>query len=78
LICVSGAYGFQGKYTYKSVVYHIGGATLNEGNPKKTYLNFRNSLLAKEFTKINCFSVVFMRNGLGHLVAGSIYFLRKI
>ena len=27
-----------------SSVYHVGGATLNESNPKKTYLNFRNSL----------------------------------
>lgn len=33
------------KYTSKSVVYHVGGATLNEGNPMKTHLNFRNSLL---------------------------------
>ncbi len=28
----------------KSVVYHIGGGTLPQGNPRKTYLNFRNSL----------------------------------
>ena len=28
-----------------SEVYHIGGASLNQGNPKKTYLNFRNNLL---------------------------------
>lgn len=26
-------------------VYHMGGASLNQGNPKKTYLNFRNNLL---------------------------------
>ena len=31
-------------YTYKSVVYHIGGATLGATNPHKTFLNFRNSL----------------------------------
>ena len=29
----------------ESCVYHLGGATLNQGNPKKTYLNFRNNLL---------------------------------
>jgi GT2 family glycosyltransferase len=29
----------------KSVVYHVGGATLSKENPRKTYLNFRNSLL---------------------------------
>lgn len=28
-----------------SVVYHVGGASLNAGDPKKTYLNFRNNLL---------------------------------
>ncbi len=29
----------------QSVVYHVGGATLNKDNPRKTYLNFRNNLL---------------------------------
>ncbi|MDL2224538.1 glycosyltransferase family 2 protein [Bacteroidales bacterium OttesenSCG-928-M06] len=28
-----------------SYVYHVGGATLDKENPKKTYLNFRNNLL---------------------------------
>ncbi len=28
-----------------SAVYHVGGASLNQGNPEKTYLNFRNNLL---------------------------------
>jgi len=28
-----------------SVVYHVGGGTLNYNNPRKTYLNFRNNLL---------------------------------
>jgi GT2 family glycosyltransferase len=28
-----------------SVVYHMGGASLNKENPQKTYLNFRNNLL---------------------------------
>lgn len=28
-----------------TVVYHVGGASLAQGNPKKTYLNFRNNLL---------------------------------
>ncbi len=31
-------------YTPYSKVYHVGGATLKESNPQKTYLNFRNSL----------------------------------
>lgn len=29
----------------QSVVYHLGGGTLSKGNPRKTYLNFRNNLL---------------------------------
>jgi GT2 family glycosyltransferase len=36
--------GFDVKYNSKSVVYHLGGATLKFKNPKKTFLNFRNSL----------------------------------
>ena len=38
--------GYQVKYVGTSSVYHIGGATLQEGNPQKTFLNFRNSLLS--------------------------------
>ena len=33
------------KYFGKSTVYHIGGATLSSYNSKKTFYNFRNSLL---------------------------------
>lgn len=29
----------------QSRAYHLGGATLNQGNPRKTFLNFRNNLL---------------------------------
>jgi GT2 family glycosyltransferase len=37
--------GYKIGYTYESIVYHVGGGTLNTSNPKKTYLNFRNNLL---------------------------------
>ena len=37
--------GHKIKYNSQSVVYHVGGATLQQGNPMKTFLNFRNSLL---------------------------------
>jgi GT2 family glycosyltransferase len=51
------------KYNSKSVVYHVGGATLQQGNPKKTYLNFRNSLLmlVKNLPKKGLFFVIFFR-----------------
>ncbi|MBQ0103628.1 MAG: glycosyltransferase family 2 protein [Prevotellaceae bacterium] len=29
----------------QSTAYHLGGATLSQGNPRKTFLNFRNNLL---------------------------------
>lgn len=29
----------------QSRVYHLGGASLNQGNPRKTFLNFRNNLI---------------------------------
>lgn len=37
--------GYDIKYVGTSTVYHVGGATLQETNPQKTFLNFRNSLL---------------------------------
>ena len=36
--------GYKVKYISNSKIYHVGGATLNNLNPKKTFLNFRNSL----------------------------------
>jgi GT2 family glycosyltransferase len=46
------------KYIGASTVFHVGGATLSETNPKKTYLNFRNSL----FTLVkNTDSNIFIR-----------------
>lgn len=36
--------GHETRYVGASTVYHVGGATLKNTNPKKTYLNFRNSL----------------------------------
>ncbi len=38
--------GYNIMYTGTSSVYHIGGATLKESNPHKTFLNFRNSLFS--------------------------------
>ncbi|HEY9170230.1 MAG TPA: glycosyltransferase family 2 protein [Lutibacter sp.] len=34
------------KYIGSSTVFHVGGATLKEANPTKTFLNFRNSLFS--------------------------------
>lgn len=56
------AQGYRVLSVPESVVYHIGGATLNKTNPQKTFLNFRNNLyllyknLPSEF-----FSIFFIR-----------------
>ena len=55
--------GFNVKYVGTSTVYHVGGATLQETNPHKTYLNFRNSLfnLVKNTPSNLTFRVIFTR-----------------
>ncbi|QKJ63777.1 glycosyltransferase family 2 protein [Flavobacterium sp. M31R6] len=55
--------GFKIKYCSESIVYHVGGATLQQANPKKTYLNFRNSLLmlTKNLPQNTLFQVLIIR-----------------
>ncbi|MGY5352925.1 glycosyltransferase family 2 protein [Wenyingzhuangia sp. IMCC45533] len=55
--------GLAVNYLAESKVYHVGGATLKNSNPFKTYLNFRNSLftLVKNLPKKQLFSVIFIR-----------------
>ena len=50
------------RYIGLSTVYHVGGATLSNTNPRKTYLNFRNSLctLVKNADK-NVFTITLVR-----------------
>lgn len=47
----------------KSVVYHVGGGTLNAGSPFKTHLNFRNNLfmLFKNLPTSSLFTIIPMR-----------------
>lgn len=51
------------KYCGESTVYHVGGATLDTGNPKKTFLNFRNSLwmMLKNLPSGKLVPVIFIR-----------------
>ncbi|AUC15581.1 dTDP-Rha--alpha-D-GlcNAc-pyrophosphate polyprenol alpha-3-L-rhamnosyltransferase [Tenacibaculum sp. SZ-18] len=55
--------GFNVKYVGTSTVYHVGGATLQESNPNKTFLNFRNSLftILKNVPRKNVYQVIFIR-----------------
>jgi riboflavin kinase/FMN adenylyltransferase len=56
----------------QSVVYHMGGGTLNYTSPLKTYLNFRNSLytLFKNESKRNLFWIVIFRLILDGVAGG--------
>lgn len=55
----------------QSFVYHVGGATLNKSNPRKTYLNFRNNLLMlyKNLPESELHSVMRIRGCLDLLAA---------
>ena len=63
--------GYSIKYNSASVVYHVGGATLQQGNPKKTFLNFRNSLLmlTKNLPQKEMYSILFQRMLLDGIAA---------
>ena len=54
---------YKVKYNGKSTVFHVGGATLNESSPHKTFLNFRNSLwmMLKNVPKGKLISTFFIR-----------------
>jgi hypothetical protein len=64
-------HGYKVFYTGFSSVYHLGGSTLSNMNPKKTYLNFRNSLysITKSLPGKRVFLVLFLRLLLD-LIAG--------
>ena len=55
--------GYDIKYVGMATVYHIGGATLNEANSYKTFLNFRNSLysLVKNLPSNKVFLFILIR-----------------
>ena len=63
--------GYHIQYVGGSTVYHVGGATLDKANPKKTYLNFRNSLytITKNVPKGKLLSTVFIRMVLDGIAA---------
>ncbi|SEL79715.1 hypothetical protein SAMN04488008_105223 [Maribacter orientalis] len=56
-------HGYKILYVGASKVYHLGGSTLSNMNPKKTYLNFRNSLfsITKNLPRRKAFIIIFLR-----------------
>lgn len=63
--------GYKIGYCADSIVYHVGGGTLNKSNPKKTFLNFRNNrkLLRKNLSEQNLNKIYSTRNRLDQLAA---------
>ena len=63
--------GLQVWYTPKSTIFHLGGGSLPKGNPKKTYLNFRNSLmmLYKNLPANKRAEIIFKRLLIDHIAA---------
>lgn len=55
--------GYKIKYVAASRIFHVGGATLQEMNPKKTFFNFRNSLflILKNVEPGKVFLILFFR-----------------
>lgn len=55
--------GHKVYYIGKSHVFHLGGSTLKNSNPNKTFLNFRNSLysLTKNLPPKDAFQLIFKR-----------------
>jgi GT2 family glycosyltransferase len=54
---------YKARFCYQSVIFHVGGATLTTGSPRKTFLNFRNSgwMMLKNLPARKLLSVLFIR-----------------
>jgi len=63
--------GYEIRYVPGSLVYHVGGGTLQRGNSRKTYLNFRNNLLLlyKNLPEKNRRTILFIRKVLDGISA---------
>lgn len=72
--------GGRVKYIGASTVYHLGGATLKNVNPRKTFLNFRNTLLTllKNVKGTKVYVLLFCRLLLDGLAALQFLFKGKL
>ncbi|RUA17500.1 MAG: glycosyltransferase family 2 protein [Flavobacteriia bacterium] len=72
--------GHKVYYVGQSHIFHLGGSTLSNMNPKKTYLNFRNSLysITKNLPRKKALPIVFLRLILDGIAAARFVFQLKI
>ncbi|NNK86877.1 MAG: glycosyltransferase family 2 protein [Flavobacteriaceae bacterium] len=68
--------GYKIKYCGESAVYHRGASTLSNASPRKTYLNFRNSLymLVRNLPSKHLFGILFLRLVMDGLAALKFFF----
>lgn len=73
-------HGYEIWVSPASIIYHVGGGTLQKSNPRKTYYNFRNGLilLLKNLPKGKVFWVICFRLLLDHVAAYRFLFQGKI
>ncbi|MBT8262521.1 MAG: glycosyltransferase family 2 protein [Bacteroidia bacterium] len=71
------ATGSSVMYIGNSVVYHLGGGTLKASNPRKTFYNFRNTLLMllKNVKGVKVYGIIFQRLVLDG-IAGLMFLLQ--
>ncbi len=64
-------HGYTNHYVPSSTVYHVGGATLSQSSPQKTYFNFRNNILMlhKNLGFLSMLFVLFIRHILDFIAA---------
>jgi len=67
--------GYKLKVVPASVVYHLGGGTLNYNSPNKTFLNFRNNwkMLMTNSSKSRIWKVIVVRS-----ILDMVYFLKNL
>ena len=67
-------------YTWQTTVYHLGGSTLSNMNPKKTFLNFRNSLfsITKNLPIKKALPIIFCRLILDGIAGARFLFQGKV
>ncbi|MCK9481074.1 MAG: glycosyltransferase family 2 protein [Bacteroidia bacterium] len=72
--------GYKIMVCAESQIYHVGGATLAMGHPRKTYLNFHNGLamMAKNLPRKSLYFTLFMRLVLDHVAAYKFLFTGKV
>jgi GT2 family glycosyltransferase len=68
--------GYSIQYCHETTVYHVGGSSLAYGNPRKTYLNYRNNLIMMFKNYYSAFSglVIFYRMLLDGVSAMKLFF----